>query len=195
MLVGFQPNFGQSDISHYRLVQELMTDKPIHFKDLDGICFSRVIWGHGAHVLYYDTLVVMRRLVGDFAHEFIQTAFNLSYPIEFKQVNQPHSYDADNSNNGIFSENKMNKHTLLNQSLNLNHNKFPKKYGYLNIVYYTRGDSGRGRSIQNEFILVNELKSYGARVVFCCDFKHTSLENQLSYALYADVVRLYNKRD
>jgi hypothetical protein len=58
----------------------------------------------------------------------------------------------------------------------------------LRVVLYTRGNSGRGRSIGNEQLLVQALESRGALVLHCCDFGRVSLEEQLYIAVNADVV-------
>ena len=59
----------------------------------------------------------------------------------------------------------------------------------INIVLYSRGYKGLGRSIANERYLISKLQSYGATAVICCDYIHMSLEEQIAYAYHADVVR------
>lgn len=58
----------------------------------------------------------------------------------------------------------------------------------MRVVLYTRGSSGRGRTIQNELLLVQAFKERGAEAFICCDFGSTSLEQQLYYAYHADLV-------
>jgi len=59
----------------------------------------------------------------------------------------------------------------------------------MKMLVYTRGNSGKGRTMQDEGLLVNALQSYGANVFLCCDFHSMSLELQLLHAYYDDVVR------
>jgi hypothetical protein len=75
----------------------------------------------------------------------------------------------------------------LNSSLPLSERK--SSFRGLRIVFYTRGSSGKGRSMQNEVLLVRYLVERGAFVVFCCDFSSVALDQQLAYAAHADVVR------
>ena len=59
----------------------------------------------------------------------------------------------------------------------------------LNVVFYTRGSSGTGRSMQGEeLLLLRRLAAKGANVVFCCEFSLITIEQQLALALHADVV-------
>ena len=61
----------------------------------------------------------------------------------------------------------------------------------LNIVLYTRGSSGVGRSMAGETHIAEALRGLGARVEICCDFRApggVSLELLLGYATHADVV-------
>lgn len=59
----------------------------------------------------------------------------------------------------------------------------------LNVVIFSRGSSGNGRTIARETLLRDHLRDkLGARAVICCDFKLVSFEEQLGYAAYADVI-------
>jgi hypothetical protein len=58
----------------------------------------------------------------------------------------------------------------------------------LKALVYTRGNSGKGRTIQNEDMIARALQSRGAQVFICCNFANTSLEQQLYYALHADII-------
>lgn len=59
----------------------------------------------------------------------------------------------------------------------------------LKVIVYTRGNTGRGRTMKNEELLVNQLKQYGANVFYCCNFDKVNITQQLYYAYEADVVR------
>jgi hypothetical protein len=58
----------------------------------------------------------------------------------------------------------------------------------LNVVIYTRGSSGVGRTIAGEDKLRDRLNQLGARALVCCDFGSITLAQQLGYAVHADVV-------
>jgi hypothetical protein len=58
----------------------------------------------------------------------------------------------------------------------------------MKIVVYSRGNSGKGRTMANEQLLVAALQSKGADAFLCCDFSTTTLHQQLYYAYNADVV-------
>lgn len=63
-----------------------------------------------------------------------------------------------------------------------------KKDKPLNIIVYTRGNSGKGRTMRDEGLIVNALQRHGANAFLCCNFANTSLEQQLYYAYQADVI-------
>jgi hypothetical protein len=58
----------------------------------------------------------------------------------------------------------------------------------LNIIVYTRGNSGKGRTMRQEELIVKALQEKGANAFLCCNFGNTSLEQQLYYAYNADVI-------
>jgi hypothetical protein len=60
--------------------------------------------------------------------------------------------------------------------------------GPLKVVLFTRGSSGRSRSIGKEDLLIKALRQRGVDVVRCCDFTKVSLEQQLYYSLNADIL-------
>jgi hypothetical protein len=58
----------------------------------------------------------------------------------------------------------------------------------MNVVIYSRGSTGLGRSIPGEAALRGHLAGLGARAVICCDFNNVSLAQQLGYAVHADAI-------
>ena len=59
----------------------------------------------------------------------------------------------------------------------------------LKILYMSRGDTGRGRSLSYENIVTKALRRAGAQVVlYGTSLRHEDLETQLSMAYHADVV-------
>lgn len=59
----------------------------------------------------------------------------------------------------------------------------------LRVTLYSRGSSGKGRSIKGEDLLVNALRAKGALVAHLSDFGALSLDQQLSFAIHSDLVR------
>lgn len=59
----------------------------------------------------------------------------------------------------------------------------------MKVVLYTRGESGQGRSLANEAIIIQTLQQAGVRAVKCCDYvASNSVATQLSLAYHADVL-------
>lgn len=127
------------------------------------MCFSRVVWGHGPHILYLDSMVELRRLASAFLRRAVASLFDIRLPKEF----QP----------GASTVPPATASSAGNQTL-------PP----LNIVVYSRGSSGKGRSMKGEELLVTALAGRGATAFLCCDFAKVSIDQQLSYAMHADVV-------
>ena len=167
-LTGFQPMTGT--IPHGRLIRNLMTEGTVD--QLNGTCFTRIVWGHGAHVLYYDTLVTLRRLVADFAHMYVLQGFKLPVPMQFESPRL-----------------MAGTHAIVTRSPVSSGPADSTPFSGLKVVLYTRGTSGRGRSIAGEQLIVDRLTALGARVAVCCDYNSASLEQQLALAAHADVVR------
>jgi hypothetical protein len=174
------------------------------------MCFRRVVWGHGPHVLYQDTTVALRRLTAEFARRLVFKFYNISYPPVFRsnntrsgkavafktnltswQVKQP----APSVTAALQSEKKIVLYGAAEDSKQPNPNLVPVVAAMergvlsgLNVVFYTRGSSGTGRSMQGEELLLRRLAAEGANVVFCCEFSLITIEQQLALALHADVV-------
>jgi hypothetical protein len=155
-LVDFPGHPRHELMSHLQIASDLMSAGMHDLKSLEGHCFRRVVWGYGAHLMYSDTLVFMRRLVSEFLRQFVI----LKYPVKL-----PAAFTAPHLSAPIGS-----------------------KFSQLKIVLYTRGSSGQGRSMQHEDHLVQALAKDGAQVASCCDFSKASMVDQISYAVYADVV-------
>jgi len=143
----------------------------------NGTCIRRLVWGHGPHIFYVDSLQVLRRKATTFLHHFIQRYLFQQQP---HQLSYEHTLWYKNNNHQTVTNSSNNKNALL----------FVKPNGErMKMLVYTRGNSGKGRTMQDEGLLVNALQSYGANVFLCCDFHSMSLELQLLHAYYADVVR------
>lgn len=161
-LSGFQP--GGGSIPHLRLIDDLASGGKLSLGDASGKCFKRVVWGHGAHVLYYDTLLQQRRLMGAFARAFVGAFYKIERPKEFRLATQPDAARPLRVQVGV------------------------GRWRPLRVVLYTRGNSGKGRSIQNEELIVEALSRLGAVAAICCDFSSITLEEQIAFSYHSDVV-------
>lgn len=123
------------------------------------MCFSRMIWGHGSHVMYYDTLLQMRRMIGDFARSFSSIIFDLKVPVVFEK-----SITTSSKLPLVYDDNS------------------------LKVVLFTRGTTGKGRSMQGEDKLLQSLFFAGAVSTWCCNFENTPLAEQIAFAYHADVI-------
>ncbi len=130
--------------------------------------------------MYFDTLVYLRRITTSFIRSFVGIVYKLKVPSEFISVTSIPVPSQNTSNNKL---EKAKRKTL---SLNFN----SKGKSGLKVVIFSRGSSGKGRSMRGEQLIVKAFKSAGALAAFCCDYEKTSLEDQLSYAYYADAVRI-----
>lgn len=154
------------------------------------MCFRRVVWGHGPHVLYQDTTVVLRRLAAAFARALALKFYDIQFPSVFSRngtVNSTSNFTTWNIHNksALMMNSKI---SLYGQSGSLQPVAVSGPLEGLNVVFYTRGSSGSGRSMQNEELLLQRLVTEGARVAYCCDFATISIEQQLALAIHADVV-------
>ena len=177
------------------------------------MCFSRVVWGHGPHVLYQDTTVALRRLTAEFARKLVFKFYNISFPSVFWlnattgsgspvafRTNLT-SWQVQQSTASVTAALQSDRKIALYGGAEGDSNKQPNSgpvpvvavtdrgplYG-LNVVFYTRGSSGSGRSMQGEDLLLRRLAAEGANVVYCCEFSLITIEQQLALALHADVV-------
>jgi hypothetical protein len=109
--------------------------------------------------MYYDTLLQMRRMIGDFTRSFASLIFDLKVPVAFEK-------------------------TLTTSS------KLPLVYddNSLKVVLFTRGTTGKGRSMKGEDKLLQSLFFSGAVSSWCCNFESTPLAEQIAFAYHADVI-------
>ena len=160
-------------VEHMQLMNRFASGGTMTIKQLDSVCFRRVVWGNGPYPFYQDTLVKLRRVIHEFSRSLMKEMFNIAEPTEYR------------SHSGTQEATQFHA----NESVNT-HGKFlTKEKKPMNIVYYTRGTSGRGRTLRDEQVILNYLRDAGANVVFCCDdFDNVPYVNQISYAYYADIM-------
>jgi hypothetical protein len=170
-LQGFVPDRGIKSIAHMNLVNDIFSSGTLSIDDASGVCFRRVVWGTGMHVLYHDTVVAMRRLIADFVYEYVNSRYVKNVPETFRVQRSSNSNDV----------------TKVSTTYNTSSQSFNQT---LNVVIFSRGTSGKGRSMSGENLIQSALESLGANVMLCCDFSTTTLETQLSLAAHADVVRI-----
>jgi len=147
--------------THVKLIEQLFAAGTYtSLSSVAGMCFERVIWGWGANSVYYQYLTTIRRQVADFARFHLEHFYNLPVPQAFAPIALPVSMPVE---------------------------VLPKK---LNVVYFTRGNSSEGRSMQNEQLITEALNDSGwANAQLCCDYqKPDSFSEQLALAYHADVV-------
>lgn len=142
----------------------------------------------------------MRRVTSDFTRKFVTTFYNIPEPEPFKQVHQRHkkphvviSKEVARSNEDD-EEPPPESHYYKSDydARRAMETKSDERFlidGHpLRLTLYTRGDSGRGRSMQGENKLIDALNSLGISAVMCCDFSSSTMEDQIGYAYYADAV-------
>ena len=68
-------------------------------------------------------------------------------------------------------------------------NKFTQLYHHPpRVALYTRGDSGLGRTMAKETLLLDILKVLGTETHFCCDFTCDTFEHQIALSYHSDIV-------
>ena len=179
-LVGFHPH-DHSAVPHIKLIDHLMTAGTLSLQEANGMCFRRIIWGQGPHMMYQDVLVFLRRMVTDFTRLLITRVLNIPNPKVFQPTIPENS--AFPTNNSLKLNSNIPILTLPNGTVIQNNNLNGMK-----IVLYTRGDSGKGRSMKGESKLIDLLNQNGAIAIICCDFDKTTLEEQIGYAYHADAI-------
>jgi len=207
LLNGFQPgtqgaSANEDGVPHMRLMRDLFSAGLIELSTAKGMCFRRIVWGHGAHVMYYDTLLAMRRQVADFARAFVINRYQINMPKAFASYSSPSSSIVTTISNFLFGKGggssrsdqvELNSSSSSNSSISsgvvvINSRSLVVNNEPLKVVLYTRGSSGKGRSMKQEDLLLKGLLAAGANAVLCCDFGSTTLEDQLAFAIHADVV-------
>ena len=165
-------NYNNEGISHMKLMQGLASGGTKMVQQMNSVCFRRVVWGNGPYPFYQNTLLKLRRVIYEFSRSLMKEMYHIEKPAEYNSHGR--SLEAM---------------TPINKSVNISGTFLIRDNKPLNIVYYTRGTSGRGRSLKNERLLINALNESGANVIFCCDnFDRVPYVTQISYAYYADVL-------
>jgi len=160
------------EVPHMRMMRDVFT-RTFTLSQLDGACFSRIVWGEGIKLIYNHVLATLRR----------QTA-QLVRLLAIKLYAPPNPFVAALSATNPAAFKKGRKFLEI----------YDPRIGTfrpLNIVLYTRGNSSLGRSIGNEDRLISQLsREGGANALICCEFsgRGTSFEDQLGFAVHADAV-------
>ena len=161
---------GPEPSPHMELVRSLFSAGHASLRDLEGVCFRRVVWGGGIRALYHNSLVAMRRAVTDFAHSFVKHRFGLRVPPS---------------------------RSLPPPAVQLASNTTASAVAGLRVTVFTRSSlSGSGftgtsdsRALTNEAALISAFNARGAFAVLCCDFSLPgSFLEQLSLAAHSDVL-------
>jgi len=179
-LVGFHPTADQEQVPHLAALMNAALPQSFTVGgSAEGMCFRRVAWGGGVKVVYQHLLGAVRRMSSDLLRELVLQAFNPPSPY----LNIPYkATDAEKKKNRAAES----LTTSLTTSLTVATERGDRRP--MNIVIYSRGNAGGGRSIGNETLLQNRLRGLGARAIICCNFANVTVTQQLGYGVHADVI-------
>ncbi len=177
-LVGFHPPADPEQVPH--LAALLNAALPLSFTvggSAEGMCFRRVAWGGGVKVVYQHLLGAVRSMSSDLLRELVLQAFDPPSPY----LNIPYkATDAEKKKNSATES------LFTGTSLTVTTETGGRRP--MNIVIYSRGNAGGGRSIGNETLLQDRLRDLGARAIICCNFANVTVTQQLGYGVHADVI-------
>lgn len=178
-LVGFHPIPVPDQVPHLDALLQAAVPKTFTLASAEGVCFRRVAWGGGVKVVYQHLLGAVRRLSSDLLRELVIQTFRPPSPYNdsiakttgstrntsTSVISTPRALtntikQKKNKISGIFAKpesparghkpsgplRKLPAPSLLTTRSD-NGTQRP-----LNIVIYTRGSSGLGRSIGNESV-------------------------------------------
>jgi hypothetical protein len=131
-----------------------------------GVCYRRVIWGTGPRLMYNHGLVTLRRTAAQLLRTFLLHKYKPKLPNGFIPILPYQSTSA--------SASLMRMDTVT------------KSQRPMRIVIYSRGSSGRGRSLIGENKLVLALRKQGASVVVIN--ADSTFKEQIDVATHADVM-------
>jgi hypothetical protein len=179
--------------THIRLMEDMMSNGGLSLAEASGMCFRRMVWGHGPHLFYTSMMQRLRRLVSRFAREFAKEYItykqhhnNLTIIDPWsKKIVDKNIFHFHNRSSSSFSKKAAREHQLSTHRTQL----VSDQGNPLKILIYSRGNNiRRSRAIDNETAIVAALKARGAAVTICCDYSRTSLVQQLFNAVQADVI-------
>ena len=147
--------------SHFYLQSKLYSGGIRTWGEIAGTCFERIVWGRGPHAIFHLHLAKQRRIASDFARIHASVLFDLQVPAMWREESSTRT-ESQGGAGGVKG---------------------------MKVVLYTRGESGHGRSLANEAVIIQTLQEAGVRAVKCCDYSAAnSLTTQLGFAYYADAV-------
>lgn len=188
-LTGFHPPADPEQVPH--LAALLDAALPQSFAvggSADGMCFRRVAWGGGVKVVYQHLLGAVRRLSSDLLRELVLQAFHPPSPYQSIPFNTEHLRIQGTMKKEKRVAAKAKSSAVTSTSPSLTMVTDAGEIRPMNVVIYSRGTAGGGRSIGNETLLQDRLRSLGARAVICCDFAGVTVTQQLGYGVHADVI-------
>lgn len=147
------------------------------------------MWGTGPHPFMHINAVGLRRMTAKFARHH----FEIFYPTPIPKFNGTALTSENHLMNKLqkqFPEISFNSDVVMKLYHKIK--KFRETYQRSpSAVLYTRGDSGLGRTMAKETLLLDILKILGMETNFCCDFDCNTVEHQVSLAYYSDMVHTY----
>lgn len=178
-------------VQHLRLMEDVMSAGSISLSQASGMCFRRLVWGHGPHMFYTASLARLRRLVSHFTRSFTLKLL-AQFSLERGSNSLWHRWDEGPTSSIVDSKASQHVASLSAPgTYNIERWRHPITRAPLKAIVFSRGTSGRGRTIGREALLVQVLQQRGVQVFICCDYTNTSLEQQLYSAAHADMVRIY----
>jgi hypothetical protein len=144
---------------------------------ISGTCFDRIVYGMGPHAMYPNEFTTIRRLASEFARRQAQKMYSLQVPQAWMNGNTAFAHLSTTDaipDNGVTVKDAYKRGAA------------PLK---LRIVFFSRGPSGKGRTISHEQLAITEMLKAGHQVIYFYDYKRVdSLEAQLSLAYHCDII-------
>lgn len=112
-------------------------------------------------------MVALRRLSSEFIRNFALQMYDIKVPPEFTKP----AVEYKDRQSLIASGSRKELHPL-------------------RVTLYSRGNSGKGRTMKGEDLLARTLREMGALVAHLSDFGALTLDQQLSYAIHSDLVSI-----
>lgn len=194
-LINMSSKRNELEVPHMRMMRDIVSGS-YTLSQLNGTCFSRIVWGDGLKIIYNHVAVKLRRQTADLARLLAIKLYSPPNPFQAPEIlsktraisaTNASTLDIGDSDTKTMNEDASHFRGIFDPAL--------QKYRPANIVIYTRGNYTFGRSISGEDRLVRALIAQGGttnsiKAVICCNFETTpiTLEEQLGYAVYADVV-------
>jgi hypothetical protein len=165
------------ELPHMELMeQDLLPDK-FTLKSLDNVCFRRVIYGTGSRLIYHHVLRRLRFESSQFLHLLVKEKYcQYAQDISITNVAKESPSDMFVPDSRIVDRLCHDKHSTSRSA-----SQSKKK-----IIIYSRGTSGKGRTLGNEAMLQTKLQALGYETEISRG-SHSMMQ-QLEQVLSADIL-------